>query len=73
MFNRTIILSLIFTGVLAGCGIKGPPLPPSQEETVQKQKSSETGDEIISADATKATTENKPSQNKKTQKKKQKK
>lgn len=26
---------------LSACGIKGPPLPPIEEETIQKQKASE--------------------------------
>jgi predicted small lipoprotein YifL len=34
---------LFFLGV-CGCGIKGPPLPPIDEETIQKQK----GDEVFS-------------------------
>ena len=37
---------LKYIGVLAllsfSCGIKGPPLPPIEEETVQKQKVNET-------------------------------
>ena len=34
--------------VLFSCGIKGPPLPPIEEETVQKQMAAET--QAISAD-----------------------
>lgn len=37
-----------------GCGIKGPPLPPINEETIQKQKSDEIVSKAASADATKA-------------------
>ncbi len=35
--------------VLFSCGIKGPPLPPIEEETVQKQMAAEA--QAISADA----------------------
>lgn len=42
----------VFLTVMTSCGIKGPPLPPLQEETVQKQSASET----ISADSSKAQT-----------------
>lgn len=31
-------MKLIFVLLLAGCGIKGPPLPPVTEETVQGEK-----------------------------------
>ena len=54
-----MIMGFIFF-VLMACGIKGPPLPPLSEETIQKQK----GETIVfktdevskttSADATKA-------------------
>lgn len=43
----------------AACGIKGPPLPPVEEETVQRQKANETKAAPVpatsaSADKTKA-------------------
>ena len=31
---RILVLSIL----LAGCGIKGPPLPPASEETIQQDK-----------------------------------
>lgn len=34
---KKIAISFIFVLGLVGCGIKGDPLPPAQEETVQKQ------------------------------------
>lgn len=37
------VAALFFFSLLA-CGIKGPPLPPTQEDTIQKQK----GDAIVS-------------------------
>lgn len=43
--------------VLLSCGIKGPPLPPIEEETVQKQMAVES--QAPSADASKATVKEK--------------
>ena len=40
------------TFLLMACGIKGPPLPPLSEETIQKQKNETTASSV---DATKAT------------------
>lgn len=48
------ILIVIWVTVLIACGIKGPPLPPIAEETIQKQKAGEASGETISGDTTKA-------------------
>lgn len=62
--SRILLLAGVI--ILSGCGIKGPPLPPQQEETIQKQQSKQAGAEAeakiaskiasktVSADATKA-------------------
>lgn len=34
---KKILIAAIFL-IISSCGIKGPPLPPLQEETVQAQK-----------------------------------
>lgn len=49
-----LITALFFIG---SCGIKGPPLPPENEETIQKQKEPELAAPPVaqSSDATKAT------------------
>lgn len=54
------IIFLSATVVLHSCGIKGPPLPPIEEETVQKQMATE--NQLASpesADASKATVKEK--------------
>ena len=48
------ILIAILVLMLAACGIKGPPLPPIEEETIQKQIAEDASAETISGDATKA-------------------
>lgn len=48
------ILIVISIFMLVACGIKGPPLPPIEEETIQSQKAGGATAEIISGDATKA-------------------
>ena len=52
---KTVVAFLYFS--LLACGIKGPPLPPIQEETIQKQKSDATqssSSDLSSADQSKA-------------------
>ncbi len=46
---KLIVLVFISFTALTACGIKGPPLPPAREETIQKQK----GGVIGSTDTTK--------------------
>lgn len=55
MFRNKLIRIVILSALLQSCGIKGPPLPPINEETIQKQRA---GD-AASADSTKATDPNK--------------
>lgn len=35
------VVLLFFYLITTGCGIKGPPLPPESETTIQKQKAAE--------------------------------
>lgn len=55
--KKSIIIFSLF-GV--GCGIKGPPLPPIEEETVQKQKAQEIKSTAVSADVTDSKKSDKP-------------
>lgn len=48
LIRAKIPLFVVFITLLS-CGIKGPPLPPIEAETIQKQKASE----VVSADASK--------------------
>lgn len=56
-------LFLAFCFLVFSCGIKGPPLPPIQETTIQQQKPVEpvntTAAPVASADNTKAKKKNK--------------
>lgn len=52
LIKLKIIICVLVT-VLVACGIKGPPLPPLEEETVQKLKAAEMSGETTSGDATK--------------------
>ncbi len=53
---RESFVLLVLTSAICGCGIKGPPLPPLLEETIQKQKAGASlkTSNVISTDSSKA-------------------
>lgn len=53
-YAKLKILIIVWVAMLSACGIKGPPLPPIEEETIQKQQVGENYSKTISGDATKA-------------------
>lgn len=50
-FQTFLLISL--SAAALSCGIKGPPLPPIAEETIQKQLAAEKETQPISADTSK--------------------
>ncbi len=55
-FKKEVIF-FIFVLSIVSCGIKGPPLPPAEEQTVQKQMAVEPS--AVSSDTTKVIKEKK--------------